>query len=211
VAAGERYVRAMGGADAAVAEARRAFEEGDLRWAAEVLDHVVFADEHHAAARALQADVLEQLGFGAENGTWRNAFLCGAHELRHGNSGTPVSPDSPDLVGALTVEQILSSVAIRVDGPRAWRERLTVSFVITDELRHGTLVHRRSRSRPLPGSTTLRLSRPAMLGALLRRPTGPHRRRRRGHDRTRRRRSGVLARLVGLLDPPDGNFPIVTP
>jgi alkyl sulfatase BDS1-like metallo-beta-lactamase superfamily hydrolase len=50
VAAGERYVRAMGGADAAVAEARRALDEGDLRWAAEVLDHVIFADEHHEAS-----------------------------------------------------------------------------------------------------------------------------------------------------------------
>ena len=62
----------MGGADEVVAKARRRFDDGDLRWAAEVLDHVVFAEPDHAEARALQADVFEQLGYGAENGTWRD-------------------------------------------------------------------------------------------------------------------------------------------
>ena len=46
-------------------------------------------------ARALQADALEQLGFGAENGTWRNAYLAGAHELRDGNFGTPTATAAP--------------------------------------------------------------------------------------------------------------------
>jgi alkyl sulfatase BDS1-like metallo-beta-lactamase superfamily hydrolase len=215
VAAGERYVRAMGGADAAVAEARRAFEAGDPRWAAEVLDHVIFADEHHGAARALQADVLEQLGLGAENGTWRNAFLCGAHELRHGNSGTPVSPDSPDLVAALTVDQILSSVAIRVDGPRAAHEHLTVSFVITDEgtvhvcrLRNGVLTHG-TADRPADGSTTFTLNRPMLIGLV----TGQL-------DLASAITDGtvavdgdpsVLGRLTGVLAPVDPSFAIVTP
>jgi alkyl sulfatase BDS1-like metallo-beta-lactamase superfamily hydrolase len=85
-----------------------------------VLNHVLFADEHHAAARALQADAFEQITFGAENGTWRNVFLVGAKELRDGEPATAANRGAPDLLGALSVEQILSSVAIRIDGPKAW-------------------------------------------------------------------------------------------
>jgi alkyl sulfatase BDS1-like metallo-beta-lactamase superfamily hydrolase len=215
VEAARRYVAAMGGAEAAVAVARSAFDEGDYRWAAEVLNHVLFADEHHADARDLQADTFDQLAFGAENGTWRNAFLSGATELRHGLLSTPTTSDSPELAAALTVEQLLSAVALNIDGPRAWDEHLRLAFVVTNvgethavELRHGTLVHRRVASPP-PGSTTLRLSRPD-LGALL---AGRL-------DLTDAVAEGtieldgdatVFARLVGLLDPPDGNFPIVTP
>jgi alkyl sulfatase BDS1-like metallo-beta-lactamase superfamily hydrolase len=86
--AARRYVAAMGGADAVVEQARQAHREGDYRWVVELLNHVLFADEHHAEARALQADAFEQLGFGAENGTWRNAFLAGATELRQGQFGS---------------------------------------------------------------------------------------------------------------------------
>ena len=71
--------------DAAIAIAREAFDEQDYRWAAEVLDHVLFADATNEAAKSLQADTFEQLGFGAENGTWRSVFLAGATELREGN------------------------------------------------------------------------------------------------------------------------------
>ena len=41
----------MGGVDAVVELAQTAFDDGDFRWAATLLDHVVFADPNHAAAR----------------------------------------------------------------------------------------------------------------------------------------------------------------
>ena len=86
-----RYVEFMGGAEAVLERARRSFEEGDYRWVVEVVNHVVFAEPENAAARELQADALEQLGYGAENAVWRNFFLMGAQELREGNAGTPIS------------------------------------------------------------------------------------------------------------------------
>ena len=76
--------------------------------------------ESHGAARELLADTYEQLGYGAENGTWRSVYLSGAYELRHGGFGTPASTQSPDMMAALTASQLLDSLAIRVDGPRAW-------------------------------------------------------------------------------------------
>jgi alkyl sulfatase BDS1-like metallo-beta-lactamase superfamily hydrolase len=215
VAAAERYVAAMGGSDAAVELARRAFDDGDLRWAVEVLNHVLFADEHHAGARALQADAFEQLGFGAENGTWRNVFLSGATELREGNFGTPTTTTATDLVTALTVEQILSSVAIRIDGPKAWDVHLVVSFVITDEdqayvfeLRNGAVNHR-ATAGPAPGSTTLTLERRVLIGLMVGRV-----------DLAVAVADGTIAvdgdpadigRLVAVLAPVDADFAIVTP
>ena len=85
----------MGGIDRVVELAQDAFDHGDFRWAATLLDHVTFTSSEHAAARALYADTLEQLAYGAENGVWRNFFLSGATELRDGNFGTATSVTSP--------------------------------------------------------------------------------------------------------------------
>ena len=215
VAAATRYVDAMGGADAATAVAQRAFDAGDYRWATEVLNHVLFADEHHAAARALQADTFEQLGFGSENGTWRDVYLSGAHELRHGSFGTPTTADAVDIIHALSVEQVLGATAVRIDGPKAWDEHLVISFVVTDldqvhvvELRHGVLTRRRA-DEPAPGGTTFTLTRAVLVGAL----TG-------GVDVAAAIMDGtigvdgdpmVLARLREVADRPDPDFAIVTP
>ena len=85
VDAGRRYVALAGGADALLAHARRCFDDGDYRWVAELVNHLVFADPTNVEARELQADALEQLGYQSESATFRNAFLCGAHELRYGH------------------------------------------------------------------------------------------------------------------------------
>ncbi len=105
VASAKRHVEFMGGAKEVIAKARRSYDEGDFRWVAQVLNYVIFADPDNAEAKALQADTLEQLGYGSENGTWRNFFLMGAYELRNGGIGTPLSTASPDIAGALTVDQ----------------------------------------------------------------------------------------------------------
>ena len=65
-----------------------------------MLNHVVFAEPDHEAAKELLADTFEQLGYGAENGTWRNVYLSGATELRHGTFGTPASDRAPDMLAA---------------------------------------------------------------------------------------------------------------
>ncbi len=93
--AATRYVAAMGGADRVLALARDAFDAGDFRWVVELLNHVLFADDTNEAAKALQADAFEQLGFGAENGTWRSAYLAGATELRQRTFGTPTATAAP--------------------------------------------------------------------------------------------------------------------
>ena len=131
-----RYLTFMGGADEVVAKARGSYDEGDFRWAAEVLSHVVFAEPEHAEARVLLADTFEQLGYGSENGTWRCAYLSGAHELRHGSFGTPIVAVSADMLAALKPTQIFDSMAIRINGPRSWDERIEVDVDLGDAGRY---------------------------------------------------------------------------
>jgi alkyl sulfatase BDS1-like metallo-beta-lactamase superfamily hydrolase len=213
-AAARRYVDAMGGRDGALAVARRAWDEGDYRWCAEVGKHLVFADAADGDARSLLADALEQLGFGAENGTWRNAYLAGAAELRSGSFGTPISVGA-DIVGALTVSQVFESVAIRIDGPRAWDDHLRIAWRVTDEgtvylveLRNGALNHRLVDDAP-DGVTTFTLTRPTLIGLV----TGTV-------DLDTATRDGtvavtgdpaVLRSLVSRLAPIDRDFNIVEP
>ncbi len=214
VEAAKRYVTFMGGADEVVAKARQSFEEGDLRWVATVLSHVVFAEPEHAAGRALLADTLEQLGFGSENGTWRNFFLSGAHELRHGNFGTPVSPTSPDLLAALTVEQLFDTLSIRVNGPRAWDADLAMDWVVDDTrhrmtLRNGVLVHQPIPAESASAGTTYHLTRLTLLRLMLLNPpledlVAEGSLRVEGDP-------AVWQQLVPLLDAPNPDFAMVTP
>ena len=137
--AARRYVEYMGGADAVLERATRSMHEGDYRWVAEVLNHVIFADPGHEAARLLAADALEQLGYQAESGPWRDFYLTGALELRA--NGTPLAGLArgglaPGIVRALSPEQLLDLIGVRVDGERAaaraWR--FAVRFSDHDEL-----------------------------------------------------------------------------
>ena len=217
--AGRRYVEALGGPDAVLAAGRRAFDAGDFRWVAELVGHLVFADPGHAGARELQADALEQLGFGAENGTWRNFFLSGAYELRGGTTGTPTTTASPDMIAALSTDQIFDSIAIQIDGPRAWELELAIDWTLTSSdgsgdvthwsrLANGVLTHGEGTGR-YDADARVDLARSDLL-ALLSRATTPDDLVGSGRltvDGT----SDVVTALLDVLDPPDPGFAIVTP
>jgi alkyl sulfatase BDS1-like metallo-beta-lactamase superfamily hydrolase len=106
-----RYVDCMGGVDAVVAKAADYLEQGDLRFAAQLLKHAVFADPDHKEANELLAQTFERLGHDAENGTWRNFYVMGATELRQGIGPAPVPDLGAGMAAALTVEQLFDSIA----------------------------------------------------------------------------------------------------
>ncbi|MEW2479830.1 alkyl sulfatase dimerization domain-containing protein [Mycobacterium sp. NPDC049093] len=210
-AAGPRYVEAMGGADRVVELARKAFGDGDFRWAATLLDHVIFTDENHARARELYADVLEQLAYGAENATWRNFFLSGVTELREGKFGTPTSSASPSLLGQLTPEQIFDTFAINVNGPRAWDLDLAIDVTFLDAaanyrltLRNGVLVYREADADEASAHATVKLANKLRLLAFAAGDTASP-----GLEVTGD--AEALPSLLAVLDRPDPNFDIVTP
>jgi len=159
-----RFVEYMGGADAVLARAAVDFEHGDYRWVAQVVNHVVFADPANQAARRLQADALEQLGYQAESGPWRSFYLTGAQELR---DGTPAAPGlrgavSVDVMAAMTPEMVLDHCGVKLDGPRAADHRLEFDVDFTDRgrARHVVVAHGTARHRPIgePAATTVHLS-----------------------------------------------------
>ncbi len=131
-AAAERYVALAGGPDALLSHARESFEQGDYRWVAELVNHLVFADPGNSEAKELQAQALQQLGFGAENATWRNFFLMGAHELREGVAGTATATAPPDVIRNLSDEHLFDVLAIRINGPRAWGHSIALRWRFTD-------------------------------------------------------------------------------
>ncbi|MGE2691751.1 alkyl/aryl-sulfatase [Mycolicibacterium pulveris] len=210
-AIGPRYVEAMGGADRVVELAKNAFEGGDYRWAATLLDHVMFTDENHRGARELYADTFEQLAYGAENAVWRNFFLSGATELRDGNFGTATQPTSPTLLGQLTPEQIFDSLAINVNGPRAWDLDVAVDVTFLDTganhrltLRNGVLVHRKVPADPDTAQATVALANKLRLLALAVGDNNSP-----GLDITGD--TAALTSLITAVDRPDPGFNIVTP
>lgn len=208
-----RYVDAMGGADAVVETARAAYDAGDLRWTAEILSHVVFAAPDHAEGRALLAQAFEQLGYGSENGTWRCAYLSGAHELREGGFGTPISPVSGDVVTALTPAQLFDSMAVRVNGPRCWNERVDIDLVLGDSgyyrlrLANGVLTHS-AAAQASPPDVTLAMPK-AALPSLVAGPLAPETLE--GLGVQVEGDLGAVGRLLAALDAPDPDFAVVTP
>jgi len=130
--AGKRYVDLAGGPDALLAHAQRSFDDGDYRWVAEVVNHLVFADPTNEAARDLQADALEQLGYQAESATWRNAYLTGAQELRNGAPKARPAGARTGLAAALTVDMVFDAIAIRLESENVAGEHVVTNWTFTD-------------------------------------------------------------------------------
>lgn len=165
----KKYVEYMGGAEAVLERARADFDAGNYRWVAQVLNEVIFADPDNEAARELQADTLEQLGYQAENGTWRDFYLSGAKELREGvkQLATP-STASPDTVRAMTTPMLFDYLGVRLNGPRAASRSWEFDVVFTDaderyllEVSNGVLIHTKDAPSPNP-TATLTLTRHAV-------------------------------------------------
>lgn len=131
VEAGKRYVDVAGGADRLLSAARSAFDEGDYRWVAELVNHLVFADPANQDALALQADALEQLGYQSQSATFRNAFLQGAQELRTGTLPPRRAPVGRFL-GAMGVEQIFDAMGTRLKSEEVGGLAEMVNVTITD-------------------------------------------------------------------------------
>lgn len=204
-AAAQRYVEVIGGVDATVAAAQRYADAGDLRFAAELGNHAVFADPANQAAREFLADVHTQLGHGAECGTWRNNYLTAAAELLEPPAPTAWSPGG--LAGALTITQLFDSLAIRIDGPKAWDETASIHWHFTDtderyrmELSNGVLVHHPT-TREDPADLTVTLTKPQLLTLVDGTADGVQF----DGDPT------ALQTVLALAEPPDPDFAIVTP
>lgn len=178
-----KAIEYMGGIARVLERARADYAKGEYRWVASVMSQAVQADPTHAEARQLAADALEQLGYQAEAGTWRGAYLTGAQELRHG----PPKIDSPntltpDTLKALSTELFFDFMAVRLNGPRAEGKRVLTHWTFTDlnqayvlNLENSTLSHLpKTASTSTEGvDATLTLTRATLDEILLRRTSFP--------------------------------------
>jgi len=215
--AAAKFVEYMGGAAAVIAKARTDFAKGEFRWVAQVMKEVVFAEPANKEARALCADALEQMGYQAESATWRNAFLYGAQELRHGVFQVAARVvASADTLAGLTTDVFFDALEIRLDPVKAAGQAFVLNWRFTDRdeemtltLKHCTLTHRMGEQAGAP-SASVTTTRATLDALVLRKTTAPE-----------ALQSGALqiegdpskfAQLFGMLDQPGSMmFDILTP
>ncbi|KAE9379553.1 Metallo-hydrolase/oxidoreductase [Stipitochalara longipes BDJ] len=215
VAAAKRYVDCVGGIERAITLGRKYEQEGDLRFAATLLSHAEFADQESAAAREALQPVLTKLGYANENATWRNFFLTGAKELTQPIVANKTAVSAGALM-ALSIEQLMDTVVIRVDGPKAWDKAFTIDILITDlrsgwhlNLSNGALTghaisFKSIESGELGASLTIEVAHSQLVGLTIGHPDNLDGIPTSGNV-------AVWKTLLSLLTIPDGAFAIVTP
>ena len=212
----KRYVALFGGGPKAIAAAQEAFDRGEYRWAAELLNHVIFADGANAPARDLLARAYEQLGYQAESATWRNAYLTGAAELRGGAPARGLDRSAMlELLNETPVERFLDAMAASLDGPGAVGKALTINLVLSDTRESHVLwienavLHHKAAPPAANANATLTLTKPFFVRMMA--GTAGAKDLLLSSDVKVTGSKVDLARFFGLLTKAPGTFAIVTP
>lgn len=213
---GKRYVAFMGGAANVLKQSRASFDNGDYRWVAEVLSHLVAAEPKNAEARSLLAQTYDQLGYRTESTAWRNAYLTGAYELRHGEPTQGVNlASATELLNQTAPEQFMQMFQVALNGPDAEDVTLNIRFNFRDVgeqytvmVENSVLTYRKGEAGKTPDAT-LTLTRPMLVKLVTKQVgikevlTSP--------DIRVGGSTLDLIKFFSLLDKPDLVFPIVTP
>ena len=131
----KKFVEYLGDVDEVLKKAKEDFDNGEYQWVAELTDMLVFADPENTDARLLCADSLEQLAYQAESGTWRNAYLCAAQELRFGTNTDPATRSSAgasSLLKHMTPEMIMQYLGIYTDSKAIEDLSFTANIVLPE-------------------------------------------------------------------------------
>ena len=149
----KKLVEYLGDADKVLEMARADYAKGEYQWVAEITNALVFADPANQNARYLCADALEQLGYQAESGAWRNVYLVAAFELRNGTGAYPQT----NRIGVGTTAQsmdaqtMLDYMGIMLDAEKLADKSFTVNLKLSDggdyllKIHHGVLLYYKDR------------------------------------------------------------------
>ncbi|MFV3308921.1 alkyl/aryl-sulfatase [Pseudomonas sp. NY15181] len=213
----KKYVEFMGGADHLLQLAKQSYDKGEYRWVVEVVNKLVFADPTNKAARELQADALEQLGYQSENAGWRNSYLAAAQELRDGvpRDQPSLRVTSADALAAMDTGLLFDYLGVRLNAQKAEGEDISINLVLPDLNEQYLLELKNSHLNNIKGvqnenaGQTVTIDR-ADLNRLLLKEVSPVRLVFEGKLKS----SGnplLLAKLFGMLDDFEFWFDIVTP
>jgi alkyl sulfatase BDS1-like metallo-beta-lactamase superfamily hydrolase len=146
----QRYVEAMSGRDAVFARAQTAIDDKQHLWAAELLTLLIRIDRNDAAAIALKAECLRQLGFAAPNATYRNWFLTSALEMEGKLPAVRMDKSAfvPEkILGALPPRELLETLKPRLIAEAVFDLDYRIALKFSDQpspvalhLRRGVLV-----------------------------------------------------------------------
>ena len=130
----KKLVEYLGSTELVLCKAKKDYAKGEYQWVAQITKELVYADPANQKARNLCADALEQLGYQAESGAWRNAYLMGAAELRKGNlSGLARTANGlASAMKEMTVDMLLDYIAILTDANAAQNDDVTLNLIVTD-------------------------------------------------------------------------------
>lgn len=130
----KKWVEYLGDVDKVLQMAKEDYEAGEYQWVAEVTNTIVFADPENQDARLLCADALEQLGYQAESGPWRNAYLTAAEELRNGNSTdkAPQAKTTGAMILRMTAPMLFDYMAILMDKENMEQYNFKMNVILPD-------------------------------------------------------------------------------
>jgi len=201
----------MGGSDAVMVRLKKDYEAGNYELVASIAHYLVFANSSDMKARAIEADALEQLGYQAESGTARNAYLTAASELRGTMPAQTRTMISEDIMSAMSVGQLLDYISVRVNADKAAGDIYTMNLRLTDtgetalvQVKNSVIVYHVGRTSPsaavsvaMPRKTleTLALNPRATLDGVVVTSGDP----------------AIFAEFVGMLDVFDPGFAVALP
>jgi alkyl sulfatase BDS1-like metallo-beta-lactamase superfamily hydrolase len=210
----KRWVAALGGSEAAINQGRSAFEKGEYRWAARLLQTLMFAEPENEDARKWLAAAYEQLGFQSEGGTWRNIYLSAAQDLRDPPDTQALAVTSPELFAAIPTIDLFNALATRFNPAKMQGEEAVLQFRFSDTEEAITVDMRKSVLFPRKGEAndaamTLALQRSDFNRLLAQQVTLPELVG--SGAATLEGNPAALQAMFGALDQPDPLFEIVEP
>lgn len=139
----KKLVEYLGDADEVLEMAKSDYEKGEYQWVAQITNTLVYADPENEQAKYLCADALEQLGYQAESGAWRNAYLVAASELRNGTDMYPPSAvtGSGSTAQQMDMQTTLDYMGIMLDSTKLADKSFTINLQVTNDQNYLLKVH----------------------------------------------------------------------
>ena len=123
----------MGGRDAVVKAARKAVDDGEYTWAAEILTNVIRIDHDDMEARRLKAEAYRKFAYTLVNVNWRNWSLTAAAELDGEADLTKgFSFTSTDVIQSFPTDKLIEMLTTRIDPQKSIDVNLTMGLRFPD-------------------------------------------------------------------------------